>query len=154
MRAGSRVGSGQRTRGDPRVQAQSLHQRVVQEHSHQCHQDVGEAHVKHNRGPWGGEGNRGSGEPHPLHLPPPGTASSLCPKGADSPERVSGCPRGHTAIHSRARVCKKWAPRVGSCPRGFWNVAGQSQVCRAARDGRMWLRGTHLGTCGAGGWQA
>lgn len=97
-------GSRQRTRGDPCMQAQSLHQSVVQEHSHQRHQDVGEAHVKHNRGPWWGGGNRRSGEPHPLHLPPPGTASSLCPKGADSPERVSGCPWGHTAIHSRARV--------------------------------------------------
>lgn len=49
-------GQRRRTRGDPRVQAQPLHQRVVQEHSHQRHQDVGEAHVKHNRGPWWGGG--------------------------------------------------------------------------------------------------
>lgn len=80
--AGSRAGSGQRTRGDPRVQAQSLHQHVVQEHGHQRHQDVGEAHVKHNRGSCGRWGDAGEAAgapgsprlctcPHRALLPPP-----------------------------------------------------------------------------------
>ena len=89
------AGGGRRTRGDPRVQAQSLHQCVVQEHGHQRHEDVGEAHVKHNRGSCGQEGalggSRGS-EPQVLCLPPQSVASSLCPKGANSPERGRGCP--------------------------------------------------------------
>ena len=41
-------------------------------------------------GRWGS--SRGSEEPRPLHLPPQSTASSLCPKGPNSPGRVRGCP--------------------------------------------------------------
>lgn len=39
------------THRDPGVQAQQLHQRVVEDDGHQGHQDVGEAHVKDNGGP-------------------------------------------------------------------------------------------------------
>lgn len=63
---GPGVGAAARTGGDPGVQAQSLHERVVQEHGHQCHQDVGEAHIEHNRGPCGGRPATGAqGEPTP-----------------------------------------------------------------------------------------
>ena len=72
-RAGGRVGSGQRTRGDPRVQAQPLHQCVVQEHGRQRHQDVGEAHVKHNRGSCGRWGALG-GQPGLRGAPPSAAA--------------------------------------------------------------------------------
>lgn len=77
-----------RTGRDPGVRAQPLHQHVVQQHSHQSHQDIGEAHVEHNGGPCGGQPAAGAqGEPPPLHLPPPGTASS--PEG---PGRARGRP--------------------------------------------------------------
>lgn len=39
------------TCGDPSVQVQPLHHNVVQKHSRQRHQDIGEAHVEHNGGP-------------------------------------------------------------------------------------------------------
>lgn len=55
------------THRDPGVQAQQLHQRVVEDDGHQGHQDVGEAHVEDNGGPCGGEVGdgvwRGSGSP-------------------------------------------------------------------------------------------
>lgn len=38
------------TCGDPSVQVQPLHHNVVEEHGCQCHQDIGEAHVKHDGG--------------------------------------------------------------------------------------------------------
>lgn len=41
------------THRDPGVQAQQLHQRVVEDDGHQGHQDVGEAHIEDDGGPCG-----------------------------------------------------------------------------------------------------
>lgn len=53
------------THGDPRVQAQQLHQRVVKDDGHQGHQDVGEAHVKDDGGPCREAGDGGTGGQSP-----------------------------------------------------------------------------------------
>lgn len=76
----------QLTHRDAGVQAQQLHQRVVEDDGHQGHQDVGEAHVKDYGGPCREEGNGAlprSGEQEGLQLLEP--YLGIC--GAGSPHR-------------------------------------------------------------------
>lgn len=119
------------TCSDPAVQAQPLHQRVVEEHGRQRHQDVGEAHVEDDGGPC----DEDKAGPRVLGTAPPPASPAL------SGAREGGVPRGRAGSQLspglRATRGRTWEFVVQVVHVGDEAVVGQQEAHAGQQHGEV-----------------